>query len=165
MMLARKKGVHDLNATSRICRHAPGWLLTGNRDERRQDAVRTGDGLRAVENIWSHRDALRWRPRRSHAQMRRTASRTDVCSIDIPNQPARSRSLTVGSGRLAVSHEAAPDSRAFDSVRRAGAARLAHLLRTGPAVDYSRPQTVRPGTVGRSTGRYRIRIGRHDHRP
>ena len=67
-----------------IC-DARGFERTGVVHECGQDAVRTGDGVCALEDLLAHHRTSRWRCRCSHPGMRRPVSRHGVLPEGVQN--------------------------------------------------------------------------------
>src|SRR5256885_17154236 len=92
------QGVSDLNSDMPIGQ-CSGFGLAADPGERRQNAVCASDGLLVLENLSSHCDTLRWRPSRSHADLRRAVPLYGVRAVYLPRESARHRSLPLSTGR------------------------------------------------------------------
>ena len=157
-------GVHDLNFRISICDpfgfHNPGVTY-----ERGQDAVCASDGVRAVEDFWTHRRPAQWRCGSAHAGLRRRVSRDGIFSIDVARVVARYRVLSFGQRGQTVSHGLGRRARSCHALERTEPARLAHLSCTGPAPDRARSRPLHPGPDGRGARRNGLCAGLDDHRP
>ena len=156
-------GVHDLNFGLPIC-DARGFERPGVTHERGQDAVRTGDGVRAVEDLRSNRRAAQRRRGCAHAGLRRLVSRDGVRAAHLARVAARHRGLPGSQSRQALSHGAEGATGALDLVRRVEPTRLAHLPRAGSAADRPRQDAVCPRPVVAGHRCQRLCAGLHHHR-
>src|SRR5579863_10770639 len=97
MMLRSKMGGVDLNLVGRYSD-----FFRGVAREHRQNAFRPTDGFSPVEHLHADCCALRWRCSGANALLRRAIPSDGVCATDIPGEPARHRSLPVGSSLEAL---------------------------------------------------------------
>lgn len=132
--------------------------------ERRQDAVRAGNGVRAMEDVRTHRRAAQGRRRRAYSVLRRLVPSHGLRATHVARVAARHRGLPRCQSVQAVSHGPVGTARAFDAGRRAEHPRLAHLPRPGSTVDRARPHPVLAGALGARPRRHRLCVGLHHHR-
>ena len=156
-------GVHDLNFGLAVC-DARGFERPGVTHERGQDAVRAGDGVRAVEDLRSNRRTAQGRCGRAHAGLRRFVSRDGLRADHMARVAARHRGLPGGQSRQAVPHGTEGAAGALDFVRCVEPARLAHLPRAGSAADRAGQSTLCPGALRAGTRCQCLCAGRHHHR-
>ncbi len=134
------KGGVDLNGD---CQFGQSFgLLLGGHHEHRQDAVRPAHGFPALDDVRPVRRALRRRQGRSRADVRGTVPGHGLRSTDLPREPARYRSMSVGPGCQALSHGLSRADSAFDAGRCQRVARLAHPCRLRAAPDRSGQSAV-----------------------
>ena len=157
-------GVHDLNFNLNIW-DALGFEQPGVTHERGQDSVCASHGVRAMTDVWSnHRSPWR-RCRCSHFELRRFVSRNSLCATDLARVPARHRSLSDCQPGQVVSYGDEGRTSAFYAVRCVEPSRLAHLSRTGHAIDSACPKSLCQRLVEHRRGCHRIRAGRNHPRP
>lgn len=156
-------GVYDLNCERPIC-DALGSDRPEVTHERRQDAVRAGDGIRAVEDRWTHRRPASGRCGRAHIGLCRCLPHHGFCATHVARVAARHRGLLGRQSRPAVSHGAEGPAGACDAGRCPQPARVAHLSCPDAAADRPRPRPLCPRAVGGRPRRQRLCVGFHDHR-
>ena len=125
-MLCDFCGGVDLNTSAMIC-HLSG-LWPGDRCHvHRQDLVCATDGLPALDNIFSHRQALPRRPLRQVAFVCAAFSSDGICSTGLPREFARHRSLFGRSIQQAPPHGLQSADQACNTRRCQRETRLAYL--------------------------------------
>jgi len=157
-------GVHDLNSAGRFG-ETSGIASAGGLDERRQDAVRPGHGVPAVEDLRPDRGPLLWRSSGAHAQVRRAVPMYGLRPAHLSGEPARHRSLFVGTSGEALPHGVSRAGQSLHLGRRQRSARLAHLRRFRPGVDRAGEGALRSRRLRGRAGEHRLRARRHHHRP
>ena len=151
----------DLNVISGYG-DASGYRQPGGSHVRRQDAVRPDHGLRAVDQLSSHRHALWRRSPGAYAQLRGAVPGPGLRSADVAREPARHRSLLVGAGEQALPHGLARSGGPLHAGRCQRGARLAHLARVGTTAHSPGAPPVCRGEPCRRLGQHRLRA-RFDH--
>ena len=141
---------------------ASGYRQPGGSHVRRQDAVRPDHGLRAVDQLSSHRHALWRRSPGACAQLRGAVPGPGLCSADVAREPARHRSLPVGAGEQALSHGVARSGSPLHAGRCQRGARLADLARLGTTAHSPGTSPLCRGEPCRRLGQHRLRA-RFDH--
>ncbi len=134
------KGVSDLNGEGRFWQSS--GFSSGGCHEHRQNAVRSTHGLPPLEDLPSHRRALRRRPLREVHDMRRPIPRDGLRSTDVPREPARHRSLSFGAVGQALPHGFAAGDQTLDAGRYQRGTRLAYPRRIRPAPDRASAQAL-----------------------
>src|ERR1700731_206035 len=130
MMLRAKIGGVDLNLVGRYSE-----FFRGAAREHRQNTFRTTDGFFALEHLHADCCALRWRRSGADAALCRAIPSDGVCATDLPGEPARYRSLPVGSSLETLPYGLSRTSAAIDAGRCQRGARLAHLRGVRPPAD------------------------------
>src|SRR5580693_3247718 len=130
MMLRAKVSGVDLNLIGRYSE-----FFRGATREHRQNAFRSTHGFSAVEHLHADCCALRWRRSGPNAVLRRAIPGDGICATDLSGEPARYRSLPVGSSLETLSHGVSRTGAAIDAGRCQRGARLAHLRAVRPPAD------------------------------
>src|SRR5258708_40341451 len=120
----------DLNLIGRYSE-----LFRGAAREHRQNTFRPTDGFSAVEHLRADCCALRRRCSDTNAVLCRAIPSDGVCATDLSREPARYRSLPVGSSLEALPHGLSRTGAAIDAGPCQRDARLAHLRGVRPAAD------------------------------
>src|SRR5580704_17427043 len=130
MMLRAKIGGVDLNFVGRYSE-----FFRGAAREHRQNAFRSAHGFSALEHLRTDCCTLRWRRSGANIALCRAVSGDGVCATDLSREPARYRSLPVGSSPEALPHGLSRTGAAFDAGRCQRVARLVFLMRVRPPAD------------------------------
>ena len=159
-------GVHDLNFDLHIC-DARGFQKPGVVHEWGQAAVRTGNGVCALEDLLAHHRTSRLRCRCFHPGMRRLVSRHGVLPAGMARIAARHPRLLGCLSQQGVSHGIEGATVALDAGRCVELEPPAYLSLScaGAAADRTGQSPVRPRANGARSRCQCVRLGCHHHRP
>jgi len=132
--------------------------------ERGEDAVRAGDGVRAVEDLRAHRRTAPGRRGRAHVGLCRLVPRHGLCATHLARVAARHRGVSGRQSSQAVPHGYEGAAGTLDAGRRPQPARLAHLPCAGAAADRARPSALCARSFGARPRCQRLCAGRYHHR-
>src|ERR1700674_4044532 len=150
----------DLNTFGRYSE-----LFRGVAREHRKNAVRPTDGFSALEHLHADCCALRRRHSGTNAVLHRAIPSDGVCATDLSREPARYRSMRVGSSLEALPHGLSRTGAAIDAGRCQRDARLAHLRRVRPWADCPGEKTLRRRKLGLGAEQHGLCSGLDHHRP
>src|ERR1700678_421980 len=150
----------DLNLVGRYSE-----FFRGTAREHRQNAFRPAGGFSALEHLHADCCALRRRRSGADAVLCRAIPRDGVCATDLSREPARYRSLLVGSSLEALPHGLSRTGAAIDAGGCQRDARLAHLRGVRPAADCPGEEALCRRKSGLGVDQHGLRPGLDHHRP
>ncbi len=137
-------------------------LLSGNEipggaDAYWQNVVRATHGFFTVDDVWTDRGTVRWRPLREVTALRRAFSCHGFCAAYLSRKSPGHRSLSVRSSFEALPHGFSRADSPHYTFRRQRSPRLAHLCRLCTGAHSSGQKTLRIGNSRSRTLRNSLR--------